>query len=184
MLKIGVMSDSHGDRRNVERAAQILVEEEGAGLLVHLGDEYADAALLETFPCRLLRVPGVNAPEYANPKIPNRLIEPVGTVRILLTHTRGKHPADLPGDPDPEQLVAERQVDIVLYGHTHAPVIEQRDGIWFICPGHLRESDDGGHPPTCAYLELVPGKITARLFNLEGVKIEERMGVLVPPARP
>ena len=37
----------------------------------------------------------------------------------------------------------ENGADIVLYGHTHIPRAERLDGIWFLCPGSIREGSYG-----------------------------------------
>lgn len=37
----------------------------------------------------------------------------------------------------------EKNADIVLYGHTHVPRAERLDGIWFLCPGSIRDGAYG-----------------------------------------
>ncbi|HIH97334.1 MAG TPA: YfcE family phosphodiesterase, partial [Thermoplasmata archaeon] len=73
-MKIGVLSDSHGEAEGLERAAKLL-NEIGEDVLIHLGDDSADAKALEKHKIKVIKVPGVFEPAYEDPSIPNRLIE-------------------------------------------------------------------------------------------------------------
>jgi len=173
-MKIGILSDSHGNRKNVERAAQMLCDDDEVRLLIHLGDDYRDAELLDSFTARSLRVPGIYAEEYQQENIPNRLLEKVGQIRLLLSHTRNSTDKDLPDDLDPDALVAAGEVDIILHGHSHRYQLEEENGVYSINPGHLKDVDEkSGNPPTCALLKLEPGSSYARITNLTGQILEE-----------
>ena len=41
------------------------------------------------------------------------------------------------------EAAREKNADIVLYGHTHIPRAERIDGIWFLCPGSIRDGAYG-----------------------------------------
>lgn len=103
-------------------------------------------------------------------------MEEIAGCRVLFSHTRQPHKNDLPEDPDPEDLAARREVDVVAYGHSHIPEIEVAgNGVLFINPGHLKTEDKKGYAPSFAVLEFGPGELTARLVDLDsGVVFETR----------
>lgn len=160
-MVVGVVSDSHGNRKGLRRLAKRLKGLKVATVL-HLGDDFRDLAVLEGEGLQVLAVPGAYCPEYGRREIPNRLMVELAGVKMLLTHTPERHRLDLAGDPDPQD--PEPGVRLVLYGHTHHPRLENRGGVLWINPGHLKDRQDRGHPPTFALLRLSP----------EGVEVEIR----------
>jgi putative phosphoesterase len=159
-----VVSDTHGNIQGLRRLADRL-KAKGVSIVLHLGDDYRDLAILKQASLKAVGVPGVYCPEYRNPAISNRLVIELGGVKMLLTHTAGKHRYDLPCDPDPEILA--REVQVVLFGHTHLPALELRQGVLWLNPGHLRDRRDRGQPPTYALLTLSPEVIKAEILRLE-----------------
>ena len=39
------------------------------------------------------------------------------------------------GAPTPQRLVARYDADVIVYGHTHRPLITQVEGRWVVNPG-------------------------------------------------
>lgn len=163
-MKIGVISDSHNNIVNLDNAITIL-KKQGAQKTIHLGDNYTD--IDEIGETEITRVPGVFSDFYQNPKIPNRKIENFHGWRILITHTISSHKNDLPDDIKPEDLIKNKRIDIVLYGHTHIPAIKKEDNIIFINPGHLKDEDKKGYAPTFALLQLLGNKVTIEIYDLK-----------------
>jgi putative phosphoesterase len=163
-MLVGVVSDSHGNRKGLRRLAKRL-QGLKVSTVLHLGDDYRDLAVLAGEGLEVLAVPGAYCPEYARQEIPNRRVVELGGVKMLLTHTPWRHPLDLAGDPDPQD--PEPGVQLVLYGHTHHPRMENRGGILWINPGHLRERQDRGHPPTFALLRLSPDGVAVEIRRLQ-----------------
>ncbi|MEJ2071627.1 MAG: metallophosphoesterase family protein [Syntrophobacterales bacterium] len=121
---------------------------------------------------RVIGVPGVYCPEYRDPGIPNRQIVEVEGIKFLLTHTETRHHHDHPQDLDPE--LACYEVDAVLFGHTHVPGFEERQGVAWINPGHLRHRTDRGHPPTFALLHIHPSELKVQIHRLlDGLVVQE-----------
>ena len=165
-MKIGVVSDSHGQVENLRRAITAM-KEAGADRIVHLGDDYDDVkALSDQERAMIIQVPGVFSTYYQDPLIPNRLIEEWEEVRVLLTHTPEAHKHDLPTDPKPEDAVARGEVRVVLFGHSHIPEVKEQAGVIWVNPGHLKADDKKGYPPTYALLEVVGSEIRVRILNL------------------
>jgi len=172
-MKFAVMSDSHGHIENVERLAVRLVKA-GVRHAVHLGDDYDDASPLITAGLEVLRVPGVYSERYQDPNIPNRLLTKLGGLKILLTHTDSPHKNDGPEDEDPAQTAAREKPDLVLFGHTHLPVIEKRQGVLWVNPGHLKPEDKKGALPSYALVDTSsqPFKVWILAFEDDGALME------------
>jgi putative phosphoesterase len=168
-IKIGLVSDSHGNLDNLRRAAEILVNQK-VDLIIHLGDDYDDAKILESLGIEIIKIPGVFSDYYKNSKIPNRLIKQFGNFRVLLTHTLASHENDLPGDLKPEELIEKKKIEAIFYGHTHIPRIHQEKGILCINPGHLKKEDKKGYPASFALLDIGE-KIKAKILTLNGKEI-------------
>ncbi len=181
-MRIGVFSDSHGDIRNLERGARYLLDSYQVEMFIHLGDDYSDALSLEKFGLRVLRVPGVFSGYYQDPHIPNRIVEILSGYRVLLSHTLSSHRNDLPQDLKPEDLIKNKEVDIVLFGHTHVPFLEEREGILYLNPGHVKEGMDKGYPPTFAFLRLEK-EVQARVIDLKGKVLLEGTYLLKPSSQ-
>lgn len=163
-MLVAVVSDTHGNQGGVgllvERLKALQIE-----TVLHLGDDYRDAATLTAAGFQVLAVPGAFCPEYTDPGIPNRPVVELAGVKMLLTHTPQRHKADLPGDPDPQAPPPD--VRVVLYGHTHIPAIERRGATWWINPGHAKNRNDKGYPPTFAVLRLPPQGPAVEIRRLE-----------------
>ena len=170
-MRIGVVGDSHGNLENLRMAADYLVHERGVELLIHLGDNYEDADVLAEYGVSLLRVPGVYSDLYKDPGVANRLIEEFLGWRVLVTHSPKSHENDLPQDPKPEVLAAKGEVDIILYAHTHIPAIEEKEGVLWVNPGHLKDVDKKGYPPSMAILELQRDSVRAEVLSLKSKEV-------------
>jgi putative phosphoesterase len=165
-MKIGVVSDSHGHIENLRRAVKALYKA-GAEIIVHLGDDYDDVnALSDQERTAIIQVPGVFSPYYQDPGIPNRIIEEWEGVRVLLTHTPAVHENDLPTDLDPAAVAVKGEVRVVLSGHSHIPEVKEEKGMVWVNPGHLKDDDKKGYPPTYALLEITGAEIRVRIVDL------------------
>ncbi|MEA3485330.1 MAG: YfcE family phosphodiesterase [Candidatus Aerophobetes bacterium] len=164
-MKIGILSDSHGNLKNLEKAAKYLIESEKVEILVHLGDDYDDAKILEKFSVRVIKVPGVFSSYYQDPAVPSRLVETFQGEKVLISHTEIFHSNDLLTDLKPEEVIAKREVDLAFVGHTHIPKIEDRGGVLILNPGHLKKEDKKGYLPSFGLVDLDEG--IAKIFDLE-----------------
>ncbi|MBW2091290.1 MAG: YfcE family phosphodiesterase [Deltaproteobacteria bacterium] len=169
-MKFAVISDSHGETDNVRRLAERLALS-GIKLALHLGDDYDDADVLYEAGFEVKKVPGVFSDYYQDPAIPNRLLTQIGSLKVLLTHADAPHENDRPEDKDPAELAGEEKPDIVLFGHTHLPAIEEREGILWINPGHLKTSDKKGAPPSYALIDAEPSPVRIQILAFEDDRI-------------
>ncbi|MFZ2087053.1 MAG: metallophosphoesterase family protein [Desulfobaccales bacterium] len=160
---MGVVSDTHGNREGMLLLAERL-KSMGIQTLLHLGDDYRDIGTLAQTGLEVLGVPGLYCPEYLDPTIPNRQIVELGGLKFLLSHTETRSSYDDPEDLDPE--MACYAVDAVLFGHSHTPVVSERQGVIWINPGHLRDRTDRGSPPSFALLHISPTELKVQVYLL------------------
>lgn len=170
---VAVVSDTHGNQGGMLQLAEAL-KALGVETVLHLGDDYRDQDALARAGLEVIGVPGLYCPEYRDPEVPNRLVATLGGLKFLLTHTATRSRFDCPGDPDPE--LACYEVDAVLFGHTHNPALEERQGRAWINPGHLRHRTDRGFPPTFALLYISSSELKVQVRRLiDGAPIQEKV---------
>ncbi|WP_139131050.1 MULTISPECIES: metallophosphoesterase family protein [Pseudomonadaceae] len=120
-LRIGLIADTHGLLR-----PQALAALEGCDHILHAGDigkpEILDA-LRQLAPLSVVR--GNNDTQDWAQAIPHDLSLQLRGAHLYLVHDQADIPADL----------ATRGVDAIVTGHSHKPLITQRDGILHINPG-------------------------------------------------
>ena len=68
--------------------------------------------------------------------------------------------------PDAVERIFGAPVDIVLFGFTHIPLVEEHDGILFINPGSATWPNQRVMPGTVAVLDLSPDRREARILDL------------------
>ena len=133
-MKVLIFSDSHTDVMTMCSMA----EKEEPDAIVHLGDHYTDAlALREMVPgIPLYCVPGNTDRESADKY--EEIVELCGK-RILLTHG---HIQETSTDRNGIRNLLiygaeEKGADIILFGHTHEPFVNWRNGVWIMNPGRI-----------------------------------------------
>jgi hypothetical protein len=156
-MRILVVSDSHGNDSMLFRAHQ---QAGPVDAVIHTGDGEQDAQLLEeTLGETVLRVAG-NCDHGSS--APRELQITLAGRRILITHgDRYLVKSGL------ERLLSHGKqlgAEVILFGHTHLALTEQRDGILLLNPGTL-----WGRAPFLSYgiLELSPHQISATIHQLE-----------------
>ena len=156
-MRIIILSDTHG---NYARAAKAVSMAGPVDLVIHLGDEYADSILVGQF-CQLpvLAVPGNCDIGCSEPRV--RTVTMAGK-RILLTHgdsygvKNGLHHLIKKGEGE--------RADIVLFGHTHYPLVQETDGMLLVNPGTLQYR---ASTQSYAILEISDGTASASIITLD-----------------
>ncbi|MGA0133600.1 MAG: metallophosphoesterase family protein [Opitutales bacterium] len=146
-VEIGVISDTHGRLR--PEAVRAL---EGCELVLHAGDVCGPHVVEElaslVAPCFAVRG---NCDD--DPRLPEVLLRVEAGVRVLVHH--GHLPVD----------EAAQAPAVVITGHTHVPLIEQRDGVLRLNPGSAGPRRFR-LPVTLARLTLGDGEPRARIIDL------------------
>ncbi len=151
MLRILIMSDSHGRNENVELAIAQVREEIGEfQMLIHLGD-VGDARELESLagvPCYIVR----GNTDY-DAKLLNANVIEAGGHRIFATHG---HLYQVDMRLDLLRFAAlENDCDIAMYGHTHVPYLEEDpDDVTILNPGSISKPRQSDHRYTYMVMEI------------------------------
>lgn len=151
MLRILIMSDSHGRNENVELAIAQVREEIGEfQMLIHLGD-VGDARELESLagvPCYIVR----GNTDY-DAKLLNANVIEAGGHRIFATHGH-LYQADMRLDLL-RFAALENDCDIAMYGHTHVPYLEEDpDDVTILNPGSISKPRQADHRYTYMVMEI------------------------------
>lgn len=152
-MKILVLSDSHSGLGFM----RYCVGKVKPDAVIHLGDYYDDGeTIAEEFPhIRMHQVPG-NCDKYRSVAWHEEtLVYPVCGVKLYMTHGH-LHRVKL-GIWQLLKSARERDVQAVLFGHTHeALCYQEEDGLWVLNPGSC-----GSFGGSCGVIETENGKITA-----------------------
>lgn len=156
-MRILVVSDSHGNDGLLFKAHQLAGPVDA---VIHTGDGETDARFLEeTLDENVLRVAG-NCDHGST--APRELQVVLTGRRILITH--GDRHQVKNGLDQLVQYGQQCAAEVILFGHTHQALAQQREGIQLLNPGTL-----WGRAPFLSYgiLELTPQQITATIHQLE-----------------
>lgn len=134
MTRILVISDSHGDRRSLRA---VLERHGDADAVFHLGDGAADMdAPAQDFPHLQVYQVGGNCDSRFR-LYPEEQETVLGGARFFATHG---HLYGVKSSPLRLLYAArERGARVVLFGHTHQPLVHGEEGLCAVNPGSLRD---------------------------------------------
>lgn len=146
-MKVLIMSDTHGRNHNI---LNTIKQVKPMDLLIHLGDLGGGEGYIEEIAeCQTEMVSGNNDFYGGLPK--DKLIN-IGKYRVLLTHG---HRYGVNYDVNNLLVAGEKnKADIVMFGHTHVPMIDLSHDIWLINPGSLALPRQYGRVPTFIIMEI------------------------------
>ncbi len=149
-VRVGLISDTHGLLR--PEAVEAL---RGSDFIVHAGD-IGDAAILQALAALapVTAVRGNNDREPWASALPDASMLVAGEKRIHVVHDRT--------DIDPARW---HDVDVVIAGHSHRPMIERREQVLFVNPGSAGPRRFN-LPVSVGELLIVDERVTARLITL------------------
>ncbi len=146
-MKILIVSDTHRKHENLIR---VLEKERPIDGMIHLGDaEGEEDYIRELAGCPLEIVSGNNDFFSALPK--EKEIK-IGKYNILITH--GHYYYVAMGIEDIKKEAAGRCCDIVMFGHTHRPIIDYGKQIIALNPGSISYPRQDGKRPSYIRMEL------------------------------
>ena len=154
-MRIGLISDTHGLLRP-EAAAAL----RGVDHIIHAGDiggAEVLAALEEIAPVDAVR--GNNDRGAWAASIPETLELQFDEARVYVIHEVSR----LEVNP------ADRGLHVVVAGHSHKPVAEERAGVLFVNPGSAGPRRFK-LPVSVAHLHIAGKRVRAELLNLEVAK--------------
>jgi len=162
-MKIGVVSDTHIPVSCCELPSQLLDALRGVDLILHAGD-LVDLCVVDALEkiSKVEAVYGNMDPENVSSKLRNKIILDIEDRRIGLMHGRGR-PDGLVDVLKAEFL--KDKVDIIVFGHSHAPFNKYIDGILFFNPGSA--TDDIYAPcKSCGIIEISKGAVKSEIIKL------------------
>ena len=143
--------------------AEAIYNEGHLDMLIHLGDVEGEEEVIKSIAgCETIFIAGNN--DFFSPLDREKEIE-LGGKKIWLTHGHNYYVSlDLKVI---EQEAVARGMDIVMFGHTHRPLIQIEDELTFINPGSIsypRQADK-----RCTYIMLEIDDNGEMSFNLKYV---------------
>ena len=76
----------------------------------------------------------------------------IGKYRVLITH--GHYYYVAVGIEDIRKEAGGRGMDVVMFGHTHRPLLDMRKGVVALNPGSVSYPRQEGHKPSYALMEI------------------------------
>lgn len=148
---LGILSDTHGHLSDAAKQAL-----QGVDLIIHAGDVEVQKTLHELrqiAPVHVVRGNMDRSPETRN--LPLTQVVEVGQALFYVVHIL----QDLDINPKAAGFHA------VVYGHTHEPALQDRNGVWFINPG------SASYPrrvpnPSVALVEVQETNLSSKIINL------------------
>lgn len=151
-MRILVLSDSHGSS---SRLLSAINARSGASLIIHLGDGERDMEAAAKY-CGDTPIIQLRGNCDLGSDAPLCVCESAGGRTIFCSH--GFVESVKYGDAAIVERAREAGADILLYGHTHTPVTDYRDGLYIMNPGSVREG-------CCGTVDITPAGIVCCIFR-------------------
>lgn len=146
-LKILIVSDTHHKNDNYLNVVQ---KHENLDMVIHLGDvEGSEYTIEEAAGCPVEMVAG-NNDFFSN--FPSEKTLQIGKYRVMITHGH-RYYIGMGNEMIKEEAIAQG-MDIVMYGHTHKPVIDISDSIIAINPGSLSYPRQENRRPSYIIMDI------------------------------
>lgn len=146
-MKVLIVSDTHRNEDNLEAVLEI---EKPIDMLIHLGDIGESEDYIEAIAeCNCEMVAGNN--DFFS-ELPMEKELYLGNYKILITHGHLFYVSS--GN---ERILNEgnlRGCNMIMFGHTHVPFIEEVDGITLINPGSLTYPRQPGRQPSYIIMDI------------------------------
>ena len=151
-MLVGLISDTHGLIR-----AEALAALHGVEIILHAGDVGGHSVLRELGAIAPVHAVYGNTDDPAQ-GLPQRLDLSLGGLTVHVSHGHEI------GSPTPERLLREYDADVIVFGHTHKPVIKTIGKTLIVNPGAAGPRRFNLQP-TVAILTIA-GTATASLVHL------------------
>lgn len=147
-MRILIVSDSHGDRNYIDQA----IERVEPDMICHLGDAQGDDIHIQAMgDCPLHIVRGNCDHDMSLPIVETFEL---GPHKVLMSHGHyfGGSPSSIEAGLRRE---AEKEgCDIIMYGHTHIPVLKEGPELTILNPGSIARPRQDGRKHTYIVLEV------------------------------
>ena len=183
-MKVGVISDTHNPSVGVEPPSEVVSAFMGVDVIIHAGDIYQPSCLdwlEEIAPVYAVEL-GADAHFKDDARVVDmaRIIEleghSIGIIHDLLVPGMAQEVTEFtplskhfPQDADLStalEKVFGAAVDIVIFGHTHYPVVEEFQGVLMLNPGSPSLPKQINRLGQVAILDLGPDRKSAEVLDL------------------
>ncbi len=131
-MKLLIVSDSHGSTVFLEKALQC---ERSADIIVHLGDGAGDLDMMREFTQGKLVYQCSGNMDFYCHNLSERCIFPVENVTVFACH--GHKYGVKSGLTGLMFAAREKNARVCLFGHTHSPFAEDKNGLLLLNPGSV-----------------------------------------------
>lgn len=146
-MKILIVSDTHGKN---DAYLELVEQESPLDMVIHCGDiEGSEYLMAEAAGCPIQMVTGNN--DFFS-DLPAEKEFPIGKYKIWLTHGHTYY-VSMSNEYIKREARA-RGVDVVMYGHTHRPVLDIEDDLITLNPGSLTYPRQEGRRPSYILMEV------------------------------
>lgn len=146
-MKVLIVSDTHGYDQNFEAAVN---QEAPIDVLIHCGDIEGSEDYFEALvECPVYMVRGNN--DFFS-DLPGEMVFRLNDHKIFLTH--GHCYGVSMGIEHVLDEGIDRGADIIMFGHTHRPLLEEENGVTILNPGSLSFPRQVGRKPTYMVMEI------------------------------
>lgn len=146
-MKVLIVSDTHGRDRYL---FQVLQKVSPIDLMIHLGDYGGTEEYIKSIAnCPVEMISGNNDFFKGYPK--EKVIK-IGNYTVYLTH--GHRYGVYYNTSQVKEAAKIRQADIVMFGHTHVPMIDLKDDIWAINPGSIALPRQSNRIPSYIIMDI------------------------------
>lgn len=146
-MRILIVSDTHKRNENFLEAVR---REKPLDLIIHCGDvEGSEYLVSEAGDCPAYIVMGNN--DFFS-SLPREVVCDIGNYRVWVTHGHNYYVSM--GNETIKKVAKQREMDIVMYGHSHKPVVDESDGVIAVNPGSLSYPRQYDRRPSYILMEL------------------------------
>ena len=146
-MKILIVSDTH---RKDDIFAQVLKKESPVDLIIHAGDAEGSEDYFEALTDAPFYYVAGNNDFFSD--APYDITFRVGSETVFLTH--GHHYYVSTSEQRVVEEALARGASVLIYGHTHRPVLRQEEGLLIMNPGSLAYPRQIGRRPSYIVAKL------------------------------
>lgn len=131
-MKIGVISDTHIPVNAQKLPETVKTAFKDVAMIIHAGDLVCESVIVELkkITNKVEVVCGNMDSSEMRSKFPEKKVITVGKYKIGITHGYGAA-----GNIKDRVLKEFKNVDIIVFGHSHKPINEQKNGVLLFNPG-------------------------------------------------
>lgn len=160
-MKILIVSDTH---RAHNTLTEVVEKEKPLDMMIHLGDVEGGEYYIDSLVSCPVRMIGGNNDFFTD--LPREQEFFIGKYKAFITHGHRYYVSR--GEEDLKNAARQRMVDIVMYGHTHVPVIREDDNLVILNPGSISYPRQRGRKPSYIIMNILPnGKAEYEIKYIE-----------------